>query len=58
MIEKLGHKRGSFPICEYVAARTLALPFFTRMTARQVTQVCKTLEQVIEKTLVGRKNRF
>ncbi|HEX4795920.1 MAG TPA: DegT/DnrJ/EryC1/StrS family aminotransferase [Humisphaera sp.] len=58
MIEKLGHKRGSFPICEYVAARTLALPFFTRMTTRQVTQVCKTLEQVIEKTLVGRKNRF
>jgi perosamine synthetase len=51
-----GHREGDFPICEYVSARTLALPFFSRMTSRQVHRVCEVLEKLLEKTLLGRGN--
>jgi perosamine synthetase len=57
MKEKFGHQEGDFPVCEYVAARTLALPFFGDMTRAQVDTVCQTLEQVLEKVLVKRKGR-
>jgi perosamine synthetase len=56
--EKFGHQPGDFPVCEYVAARTLALPFYGNMTESQVMRVCDTLDKIIEKTLVGRKGRF
>ena len=56
--EQLGHKEGDFPVCEYVAARTLALPFFGGMTSVQVDRVCNTLEKLLEKTLVAKKGRF
>jgi perosamine synthetase len=56
--EKFGHKPGDFPVCEYVAARTLALPFFGSLTGKQIERVCSTLERLLEKTLVGRKGRF
>jgi len=58
VVERLGHKAGDFPVCEYVSARTIALPFFTRMTRGQVMRVCDALERVLERTLVARKNRF
>jgi perosamine synthetase len=58
MAEKFGFKGGEFPVCEYVSARTLALPFFTRMTGKQINRVCDVLEKVLEKTLVSRKGRF
>jgi len=41
--EKFGYVPGAFPVCEYVSARTLALPFFTRMTSAQVNHVCDCL---------------
>ncbi|HEY8748424.1 MAG TPA: DegT/DnrJ/EryC1/StrS family aminotransferase [Tepidisphaeraceae bacterium] len=56
--EPYGYKAGDFPVCEYVAARTLALPFFGAMTSAQVDRVCATLEKLLEKTLVGNKGRF
>ena len=28
--ERFGHREGEFPVCEDVAARSLALPFFPR----------------------------
>jgi dTDP-4-amino-4,6-dideoxygalactose transaminase len=56
--QQFGHKEGDFPVCEYVAARTLALPFFGTMTSTQVDRVCDTLEKLLEKTLVGKKGRF
>jgi len=56
--EKFGFKAGNFPVCEYVSARTLALPFFTRMTKKQVHRACETLNRLMEKQLVGRKGRF
>ncbi|MDB5300160.1 MAG: polysaccharide biosynthesis protein [Phycisphaerales bacterium] len=58
MVDKFGFKPGDFPVCEYVAARTLALPFFGQMTPRQVNRVCDVLEKSLEKTLTGKKGRF
>ena len=58
MVEEFGYKTGDFPVCEYVSARTLALPFFSRMTGKQVERVCTVLEKTLEKLLVGRKGRF
>ena len=58
MAEKFGFKQGDFPVCEYVSARTLALPFFGQMTPQKVDHVCDTLEKILDKTLVARKGRF
>jgi dTDP-4-amino-4,6-dideoxygalactose transaminase len=58
MVQRFGFKSGDFPVCEYVANRTIALPFFTKMTRYQIDRVCDTLERVLERTLVGRKARF
>ena len=58
MVELLGHKPGDFPVCEHVANRTIALPFFTKLTNFQIDRVCDTLEKVLERALVGRKPRF
>ena len=58
MVEKFGFKSGDFPITEYVSNRTIALPFFTKMTDYQIDRVCQTLEKVLERTLVSRKPRF
>ena len=58
MVAATGHKAGDFPVCEYVSARTLALPFFGKMTSRQMDRVCSVLEKSLEKVLVERKGRF
>jgi perosamine synthetase len=58
IVESGGFKAGDFPICEYVSARTLAVPFFTRMTQRQIERVCEILEKILDKTLTGRTSRF
>ncbi len=34
--ERFGHREGEFPVCEDVAARSIALPFFPEMTDGQV----------------------
>ena len=59
MVEQFGFKSGDFPVCEYVANRTLALPFFSGITEKQVNRVCDTLEKTLEKILVQQqKKRF
>jgi len=58
MVERFGFEAGSFPVTEYVSARTIALPFFTRMTRGQVHQVCDALDSILEKTMMGRLSRF
>lgn len=58
MIDRFGFKPGAFPICEYVSARTLALPFFGQLTDRQIDRVCEVLEAALERVLVGNKGRF
>jgi perosamine synthetase len=45
--ERFGHKEGEFPVCEHVAARSVALPFFPRMTEGQVAQVADALLTVV-----------
>ncbi len=57
MREQFGFKEGDFPVTEYVAARTLALPFFNRMTQEQVDQVCDVLEGTLEKMLASEARR-
>jgi perosamine synthetase len=44
--ETFGHRPGEFPICESVAARSLALPFFPAMTEAQVERVSGALAEV------------
>ncbi len=46
--ERFGHRPGEFPVCEDVAARSIALPFFPEMTEGQVEQVAAALRQVLE----------
>ncbi len=41
--ERFGFKGGEFPVAEAVAARSLALPFFTGMTEQQLERVCTAL---------------
>jgi perosamine synthetase len=45
--ERFGHREGQFPVCEDVAARSLALPFFPELTDGQVEQVAGALLDVI-----------
>jgi perosamine synthetase len=45
--ERFGHREGEFPVCEDVAARSLALPFFPAMTQSQVEQVSAHLHAVL-----------
>jgi perosamine synthetase len=45
--EAFGHREGEFPVCEDVAARSLALPFFPQMTDGQVERVAGALARVL-----------
>jgi dTDP-4-amino-4,6-dideoxygalactose transaminase len=45
--ERFGHKEGEFPVCEDVAVRSLALPFFPQLTDAEVEQVVESLRDVI-----------
>ena len=46
--EQFGHREGEFPVCEDVAARSIALPFFPQMTEGQVEQVGEALRRVLQ----------
>jgi perosamine synthetase len=58
MAQRFGFKSGDFPICEYVSSRTIALPFFSRMTRSQIHRVCDVLENTLERVLTGRRERL
>jgi len=47
--ERFGHRAGEFPVCEDVAARSLALPFFPAMSEGQVARVSAQLRALIER---------
>ncbi|MGC4033982.1 MAG: DegT/DnrJ/EryC1/StrS family aminotransferase [Tepidisphaeraceae bacterium] len=54
---QFGFRAGDFPITESVSNRTLALPFYSKLTEGDVEEVVKTLNAVIEKTVSVRKER-
>jgi perosamine synthetase len=45
--ERFGHRPGEFPVCEDVAARSVALPFFPQMTEGEVAQVVGALHTAL-----------
>jgi len=47
--ERFGHREGEFPVCEDVAARSIALPFFPAMTESQVARVATELRAVLDR---------
>ncbi|MBI1372809.1 MAG: polysaccharide biosynthesis protein [Phycisphaera sp.] len=44
-----GYARGDFPNAESIAARTIALPFFTRLDATQIELVTLTLQVMLQR---------
>jgi perosamine synthetase len=51
--EAFGHREGEFPVCEDVAARSLALPFFPEMSDGQVERVAGALAGVLGRAAVA-----
>ncbi len=49
--ERFGHREGEFPVCEEVARRSLALPFFPELSEAEVEQVVEALGEVIAEAL-------
>lgn len=45
--ESFGHRAGEFPVCEDVAARSVALPFFPELTEGQIGRVAAALRDVL-----------
>jgi perosamine synthetase len=45
--EAFGHREGEFPVCEDVAARSVALPFFPALAESQVERVAEALGAVL-----------
>ena len=45
--ERFGHREGEFPVCENVAARSLALPFYPEMSEGEVERVCEQLMRIV-----------
>jgi perosamine synthetase len=45
--ERFGHRPGEFPVCEDIAERSVALPFFPAMTEGQVARVADALRDVL-----------
>ena len=44
---QLGFKEGDCPVCERVSRRTLALPFFTRISRSQILRTVSTLRRLL-----------
>ncbi len=51
---RFGYKNGDYPVAESVSQRTIALPFFTRLTEREVDLVCQTLELMMTRIAFAR----
>ncbi len=45
--ERFGHTEGEFPVCERVAAQSVALPFFPELADGQIERVCASLVEVL-----------
>ncbi|HWH46015.1 MAG TPA: DegT/DnrJ/EryC1/StrS family aminotransferase [Thermoleophilaceae bacterium] len=45
--ERLGHREGEFPVCEDVARRSLALPFFPGLSEAEVERVAEGVARAV-----------
>ena len=45
--DAFGYREGQFPVCEDVASRSIALPFFPQMSQGQVARVAEALNEVL-----------
>ena len=45
--ERFGHREGEFPVCEDVAARSLALPFYPQLSEGEVARVAEALARAL-----------
>ncbi len=52
--QKYGYQPGDFPCAESVSHRTIALPFFTKLTEREVDLISQTLELMISRITFAR----
>ena len=52
--KQFGYAPGDFPAAESVSHRTIALPFFTGLTEREVDLVCQTLELMMTRIAFAR----
>jgi perosamine synthetase len=52
--ERFGHREGEFPVCEEVARRSLALPFFPELTESQVQRVVAAVREVVAEPAILR----
>jgi len=48
---ELGFKEGTLPVCENASKRVLALPFFTKISGRQIGQVVASLGGLVERPI-------
>ena len=46
-----GHARGDFPVAESVSRRTIALPFYNRLTQDEIAVICGVLRGVLDACL-------
>lgn len=51
--QRFGHREGEFPVCEDVAARSLALPFFPRLSEGSIARVAEQLSLVLSEARAG-----
>jgi perosamine synthetase len=45
--ERFGHREGEFPVCEDVAARSIALPFYPELTEGEIAEIAEALRGVL-----------
>ncbi|MEA2398479.1 MAG: perosamine synthetase [Thermoleophilaceae bacterium] len=55
--ERFGHREGEFPVCEDVARRSLALPFFPGLSESQVARVAEALAAAMTEAGPARAGR-
>jgi perosamine synthetase len=48
---RFGHREGEFPVCEDVARRSLALPFYPELSDGQIERVAEALREVVATAL-------
>jgi perosamine synthetase len=53
--EQYGFRTGQFPVTERVSLSTLALPFHTNLSERELERVCTALSESIDETVEARR---